>query len=121
MIVSAAIWYVMLLVFAQMREPYGGFLMLMLAGFAQSVCMVTLSVLLMRHTTERFRGRVMGVRMLAIYSLPLGLLASGALIDRIGFPATATLYAAVGLACTLLIGVGWRAQVWRADTPAGAR
>ena len=34
--------------------------------------------------------------MLAIYSLPLGLLAAGALIERIGFSATATLYAAVG-------------------------
>ena len=28
----------------------------------------------------------MGVRMLVIYSLPLGLLAAGALIERIGFP-----------------------------------
>ena len=33
----------------------------------------------------------MGVRMLVIYSLPLGLLAAARLIDLIGFGATATL------------------------------
>jgi SNF family Na+-dependent transporter len=114
----------MLLVFAQMREFYSGFAMLMLAGFAQSFCMVTLTVLLLRNTAEAFRGRVMGVRMLAIYSLPLGLIASGALIDLVGFHATATLYACIGLLFTLVIAVRWRADLWRlearvkADRPA---
>ena len=63
--------------------------LLMLAGFAQSFCIVALTVLLLRTSHERFRGRVIGVRMLAIYSLPLGLLAAGASIERIGFSATA--------------------------------
>ena len=112
----------MLVLFAQMRDPYGGVVMLVLAGFAQSLCMVTLAVLLLRMTADpRFRGRVMGVRMLAIYSLPFGLLAAGALIDRIGFPATATLYAVTGLLFTLLIGLGWRRALWGADAPANAR
>jgi len=115
MIVSALAWYTMLLIFAQMQEPVGGFLMLMAAGFAQSVCMVTLAVLLMRITTETFRGRVMGVRMLAIYSLPIGLLSAGALIDHIGFGATATLYALIGLLFTVAIGLYWRAELWYSD------
>jgi hypothetical protein len=46
--------------------------------------------------------------------LPLGLLASGACIERIGFSTTVTIYCAVGLACTLLIGTRWRQHVWRA-------
>jgi len=120
MILSSVVWYAMLLVFAQMREFYGGFAMLMLAGFAQSFCMVTLAVLLLRNTNEAFRGRVMGVRMLAIYSLPLGLLASGALISRIGFDTTATLYAGIGLLFTVVIAVRWRADLWRLPTPAKA-
>ena len=95
--------------------------MLMLAGFAQSVCMVTLFVVVLRITSSKFRGRVMGVRMLVIYSLPLGLLAAGALIDLIGFVATATLYALVGLMFTVAIAVRWHAVIWHAQTPANAR
>ena len=36
--------------------------------------MVSLTVILVREAGPRFRGRVMGVRMLAIYTLPIGLL-----------------------------------------------
>jgi hypothetical protein len=54
----------------------------------------------------------MGVRMLAVYGLPLGLLAAGALIERIGYPLTITALAAVGLVFTVFIGVKWRAAVW---------
>jgi hypothetical protein len=83
--------------------------------------MVLLMVLILRNTDEKLRGRVMGVRMLAIYSLPLGLLASGILIERVGYHATATLYAVVGLAFTGLIALKWRSDLWRADMPANAR
>jgi hypothetical protein len=121
MILSALAWYAMLLPFAQMREPYGGCMTLMLAGFAQSICMVTLAVLLLRTTSGKFRGRVMGVRMLAIYSLPFGLLAAGVLVGRIGFSTTATLYAVVGLLFTVVIAVRWRTELWHSDTPANTR
>ncbi len=63
----------------------------------------------------------MGVRMLAIYSLPLGLLAAGALIDEIGFAATGTLYAATGLALMLTIVLHWRADLWHVHAPANVK
>jgi hypothetical protein len=50
--------------------------------------------------------------MLAVYGMPLGLMASGVLIDLIGFPQTITVSAVVGLVFTLLIGVKWRASLW---------
>jgi len=56
----------------------------------------------------------MGVRMLAVYGMPLGLMASGAVIDGTGFLATVTLYGVVGLVFTVLIGLRWRADVWHA-------
>ena len=121
MIVSTVAWYVVLVVFAQMRDAYSGLVMLVLAGFAQSYCMVTLAVLLLRNTPEKFRGRIMGVRMLVIYSLPMGLLAAGALIERIGFHATGTLYALTGLTLVLAIAVRWRKELWQSDAPANAR
>ena len=61
---------------------------------------------------DRFRGRVMGVRMLAVYGLPLGLMASGALIDLIGYAPTIATLAATGLVFTLLAGITWRASLW---------
>jgi len=95
--------------------------MLALAGFAQSFCMVTLVVMLLRSTSVEFRGRVMGVRMLVIYSLPIGLPVAGALIDVVGFHVTATLYACVGLLCTFVIALTWRSELWPAEAPANAR
>jgi Na+/melibiose symporter-like transporter len=57
MIVAALVWYTMLFVFAQVEEPLGGMLMLMLAGFAQSICMVTLFVVMLRTTADTLHGR----------------------------------------------------------------
>jgi predicted MFS family arabinose efflux permease len=117
MIVFSAGWYLMLLVFAQTHTLASGMLTLFVTGFVQSLSMLPLTVLLLRTTGDKFRGRVMGVRMLAIYTLPLGLLAAGTLVEYIGFAATATLYAVVGLACVALIAILWRAHLFRADAP----
>jgi hypothetical protein len=57
----------------------------------------------------------MGVRMLAIYSLPLGLVVAGVLIERIGFHATATAYAVSGIFLTLAIALRWRNHLWHAS------
>jgi hypothetical protein len=63
----------------------------------------------------------MGVRILAVYGLPIGLLIAGQLVTRIGYPATATLYSVVGLVFIMLIAVHWRAHLWRLDAPANRR
>jgi MFS family permease len=113
MIIATMLWYTLLLVFAQMPGPITGAACLVLAGIAQSLGMVTLFIILLRATDEKFRGRVMGVRMLAIYSLPIGLLVAGFLIEWTGYRAVASLYAVVGMVCTLIIALRWRAQLWR--------
>ncbi|MCC6890025.1 MAG: MFS transporter [Hyphomicrobiales bacterium] len=119
MIASAVTWYVLLLFYAQMQVIIGGIATLLIAGVFQSLTMVALTVILVQEAGHRFRGRVMGVRMLAIYTLPLGLLAAGALIERIGFAATATLYAGFGLATTLVVALYWRAHMWPTRTDNG--
>ncbi len=120
MIVFAVAWYAMLLVFVNMPNPTTGSLALVLAGFAQNLSLVPMAVMLL-HGAAEFRGRVMGMRMLAIYGLPVGLLAAGALIDRIGFVPTATLYCSIGIVLTLLIAVRWRASLWPLHAAANAR
>ena len=112
MIVSAVVWHVLLLIFGQMQTMTGGIVMLLVVGFAQSLTMVSHSVILLQLAGPRFRGRALGVRMMAIYSLPLGLLAAGVLIGWIGYPATVALYAVVGLVLTIVSAVYWRAYLW---------
>jgi predicted MFS family arabinose efflux permease len=121
MIAATVMWYAALLLFVQMHSVPTAIACLMLAGFSQSLCMISIAVILMRTASEHFRGRVMGVRMLAIYSLPLGLLAAGSLIEEIGFAATGTLYAAAGLALMLAIVLHWRADLWHVHAPANAK
>ena len=77
--------------------PLLGEAVLFAAGFAQSFCMVPMAVILLRTADPAFRGRVMGVRMLAVYGLPLGLLLSGPLVENLGFAVTGSLYSLVGI------------------------
>jgi predicted MFS family arabinose efflux permease len=114
MMAASSLWYVLLLVFTQMPSMLWAFPFLIMAGLMQSFSMVSLQITLLREAGERFRGRVMGVRMMAIYSLPLGLLAAGPLISWIGFRGTASFYAIFGIVFTLIIALRWRKDLWRA-------
>ena len=121
MIVFTVWWYAMLLVFIHVPGINGGRIALLCAGFAQSLCMVPMAVMLLHGAGAKFRGRVMGVRMLAIYGLPVGLLVAGILIPVIGFRATASAYCATGLACMALIGVRYQGVIWPLDAPGNQR
>ncbi len=114
-------WYLMLLVYSQLQNPAAGIFFLMLAGLAQSLSQVPMAAMLLRNSDVRFRGRVMGVRMLAIYGNVPGLLISGPLIANFGYPVTVSVFCAVGLTFTALIAARWRTQLWRRDAPANRR
>jgi MFS family permease len=114
-------WYAMLLVFVEIRAMPVALVCLVLAGIAQSMSMIAAAVILMRTASAHLRGRVMGVRMMVIYGMPLGLLAAGSLIDLIGYSATGTLYAASGLISMTAIALHWRADLWPLHAPANAR
>jgi hypothetical protein len=83
--------------------------------------MIPMAVLLLRVTDAPFRGRVMGVRMLAVYGMPVGLLLSGPLIEHAGFAAAGSLYSLLGIAFTLLIAVYWRRHLWHPSSAANVR
>src|SRR3990167_2072115 len=116
MLGACVAWYLCL--FGFVATPHVGLAMALLvgAGIAQSTSMLALSMLLLRSVDQRFRGRIMGVRMLAIYPLPLGLLFAGTLIPRIGYVWTVDLMLACGLLLTLAIGVAWRDELWRSES-----
>jgi predicted MFS family arabinose efflux permease len=121
MIGATLAWYAMLMVFVEIRTLPAGMLCLLLAGVAQSLSMISAAVILMRTASAHLRGRVMGVRMMVIYGLPIGLLGAGSLIDLIGYSATGSLYAAFGLISMAAIALRWRADLWYAHSPANVR
>jgi MFS family permease len=112
MIVASSAWFLLDFVFAFTQNLYFGMFILMLAGFVQSLCMTPLAAVMLRATEPAFHGRVMGMRMLAIWGLPIGLLISGPLVESIGYMATAGLYSALGLILTLALTVYWRRALW---------
>ena len=112
MIIASSAWFLLDLVFAFTQNLYFGMFILMLAGFVQSLCMTPLAAVMLRATEPAFHGRVMGMRMLAIWGLPIGLLISGPLVESIGYVATAGLYSALGLILTLALTVSWRHALW---------
>jgi MFS family permease len=121
MLVCCVLWHAANGVFSQMPTLAGGITVLVLAGLAQSLCTIPLSVMLLRTTDERFRGRIMGVRILAVYGLPLGLMLAGELITHIGYRATSLLYSSVGILCVAWISLHWRDHLWQRNAPANRR
>lgn len=112
MLWSAALWFVAVLLFGQIPVVAVGLLLLFAAGFVQSLCMTPLAAVILRASSEEMRGRVMGIRVLAIWGLPLGLLAAGPMIAGLGYAATTGVYAGLGLVAILAIGWRWRRALW---------
>jgi Na+/melibiose symporter-like transporter len=121
MLAGAIAWLSLNLVFSWINDPLPGEIVLFVAGFVQSFCMIPMAVLLLRVADPQFRGRVMGVRMLAVYGMPVGLLLSGPLVERVGFSVTGSLFSLVGIVFTLVIAFCWRAHLWHPAAGANVR
>jgi hypothetical protein len=112
MIHASVAWYLVLLVYSQIVTVPMGLAVLFFAGLAQSVAIVSMAAVLLRRSDQRFRGRIMGVRMLAIYSNMPGILAAGYLLPRFGFATVAAAYCVFGIVMTLAIVGYWRSALW---------
>jgi predicted MFS family arabinose efflux permease len=111
----------MLLLFAQTHSPAEGIPLLFIAGIMQTMGLIPISTLLLRTSDERYRGRIMGIRMLAIYGNLPGLLLAGQLIAHFGYSIMATAYSLFGLLLTALIAWIWRAHLWQGSAAANRR
>lgn len=120
MIVANICWFLLLLVFAQLQTATSGMITLFFSGIAQAIGLVSMATVLLRGSDEKFRGRIMGVRMLAIYSNMPGIMLAGFLIPRHGYPAVATAYCVFGILATLAIVWYWRAALWSQDAASNA-
>ena len=120
MLMACVAWYLSLLGLALPIGAGVAMTLYVAAGLSQSLSMVALSIILLRTSHERFRGRVMGARMLAIYTLPIGLLAAGPIVAAIGFQGLVLLYVGLGLSLVACIAHVWQDDLLRRSAPANA-
>jgi predicted MFS family arabinose efflux permease len=118
MVIFAVAWYASLMLFAQTTHPAAGIPILLLAGLSQSTGLVPMLAMLLRSAGTQMRGRIMGIRMLAIYGNIPGLLIAGPLIANFGYPVMATTFCVFGIVMTVLITARWNKELWRRDAPA---
>jgi len=121
MLWNSALWFLTILVFGQSASLPLGLAMLFLMGVTQSFCLLPVAAVMIRTSSEEMRARVMGIRVLAIWGLPIGLLAAGPIIAQLGYAACTLLYSGLGLAATFFIGYRWRRALWQPAAPANSR
>ena len=97
MAIGLVAWLGLVAVLAFTGSHTSGMVVLVVLGFAQSLAMISMGVALLMVTAPAYRGRVMGVRMLAVYGNPVGLLLGGALIEWMGVRFQFLAFAAAGL------------------------
>jgi len=118
MVFAAVAWFVVLALYSRVTTPQLGMPVLFLAGVCQAAGMISMATVLLRNSDQRFRGRIMGVRMLAIYGNMPGILLAGFLIPKFGYSTVALAYCVFGILMTAAIVYHWRAGLWHDETQA---
>ena len=103
------VWHILVFAFAFAETAPLAFILLALIGIVTSGAMIPMSVTLMIRSAPEFRGRVMGVRMLAVYGMPLGLLVGGTLIEWFSVQTAIATLGAGGLAAVVIVWSRWHA------------
>lgn len=101
MLLGTGVWSLFQVAFALTPNYYVGFIILMLTGIAQAMSLTNMAIMLLSTSTSDMRGRIMGLRSLAVAPLFLGSLLSGAAAEEFGAPLTTIICALIGIAGTL--------------------
>ena len=77
--------------------------MMLLVGLFQAISMVTISSALLGKAPPTMRGRIMGLRQLAVYTLAFGSSIDGAMARAWGVPNAVMATSAVGIVLVLVL------------------
>lgn len=103
MILSVVVWHGSMLVFAFSTSFYLSVAILLITGAAFSSTQVMMLTAMLRTTQAEFRGRVLGLRVLAIYAYAFGGAGAGWMAGVWGAPAAAMIIGMTGAALTLAL------------------
>ena len=108
----AMVWFVLLAVFAVITQIKFGLAILFIIGIVQSFTMLSMASLIIGSAAAELRGRVLGVRMLAVYGLAMALPIAGVLIEAIGYTNTTWIFVIIAIVATLAVAFNWRRAFW---------
>jgi predicted MFS family arabinose efflux permease len=77
LVLGALLWPFVLFLFSRSTSYYLSLLLIFCAGLAQAICWTMIATLILSHTAQDMRGRVMGLRTGVVLSLPFGNLLAG--------------------------------------------
>ena len=120
-IVFCSLWYMMLFIFSQFNNLQIGIPILIVTGCVQGLGLVPMSAMLVRTSDKRFSGGILGLRMLAVYGLPLGLIIAGPIITFFGYKTMVAIYSLFGLTAIGLIMWRWHIHLWSVNSPPNLR
>ena len=99
---TVILWHLSMVAFAASTSIYWSSAILLFTGASFSSTQVLMLTLLLKNTASEFRGRVLGLRSMAIYSFAFGSTNSGAMAGFWGAPWAANINAAIGI---FLVGI----------------
>ena len=100
---SLFLWHCIMLATSIVKNKLLLSLILFLYGIAGSISMISMAVLILSIAKKNMIGRIIGIRQLAIFTLPIGLIISGYLIDIIGIVISLQVVTISGLILTLIL------------------
>jgi len=105
MILTVVLWHCTILVFATTQSFYMSAAILAFTGMGFGSTQVFLLTTLLRTTGSDYRGRVIGLRSLAIYAFALGSISSGAMAGIWGAPRAANVVGVMGITLVLVLAL----------------
>ena len=100
LILSVIVWHATMLAFSASHSLYLSLSILLLTGMAFSSTQVMMLTVILRTTMPEFRGRILGLRSMAIYTYTFGSMNSGAIAGAWGAPWAAGFNGVVGIVLT---------------------
>jgi len=96
-------WPVSLLAFAVSTSYAVSLALIFVAGLTQAVVWTVIATLILGHTEQHMRGRVMGLRTGVVATLPIGNLLAGLVAEHLGAPLAQGAYAVAALLLMVVI------------------
>tara|TARA_B100000745_G_scaffold193011_1_gene127006 strand:+ start:286 stop:1488 length:1203 start_codon:yes stop_codon:yes gene_type:complete len=98
------IWHVLMIATSLFPVKTIMYVLLILFGSSTSISTILFSMLILTITEKKMIGKIMGIRQLAIFAFPIGLLAGGYMIDQIGIEFSIQAMGIFGLLIAILFG-----------------
>ena len=105
MIAAVVLWHSSILVFSASHSLYLSMAILVVTGMGFASTRVFLLSALLRTAQSEYRGRIMGLRSLAIYAFGLGSMSSGFMAGLLGAPRAAHVVGVMGIVLVLTLAV----------------